>query len=95
MTAEEMFKEMGYKIESDGPSEKLYKKYKPSTEIYRFIRFMKYAKEIEVGGVTNEIKFDEDREFMSKKLIYTPKRITLSQLKAINQQCKELGWLDE
>lgn len=95
MNAKEMFNKIGYKIEREGIDEILYKKYKSDSGVYRFIRFMKYAKEIEVGGVTASIEFDEDRDFISKKFIYTPKRLTLNQLQAINQQCKELGWLDE
>ena len=33
--------------------------------------------------------------FFTDKVVRATKNITMEELKAINQQCKELGWLDE
>lgn len=33
--------------------------------------------------------------FFTDKVVRATNNITMKELKAINQQCKELGWLDE
>lgn len=83
-SAKKMFEELGYKVFDDS-------KYP----------IKRYLKKIFIGE-TCYIEFDlEDktvRSFVRSDTPFTPDRdarIDLKKLQAINQQCKELRWLDD
>lgn len=80
MSAKEMFEDLGYKLLEN----KVYKTYK-----------LKYYKDDD-----NVILFYDDTEYSPKGFIKSGEYdgmcdyITMKELKAITQQCKELGWID-
>lgn len=76
--ADEMFKELGYEIENNECyiTYKISMSYKDIGEYY--IRF-----------------YYEEKKFIKFLCIFEtgkPSSITLQELQAINQKCKELGW---
>lgn len=79
MTAQEMFKEAGYHVNYKSKTMLVYTQLIPDTNIQEIITFNGSQKKVYVGYSHTSIC----------------KGVDVSLLKAINQQCKELGWLDE
>lgn len=80
MTAKEMFEALGYKKTHDNSN------------------FLIYSKQIEL--MQAQFKFNKHCKCMLKvavvgSFIDSYLDIWYNEFKAINQQCKELGWLDE
>ena len=80
--ADEMFKELGYKV-----------------FVNNGFNLFEYVKHYELRP-EKHIKFEMDRTItIAKKyeneLAVNSDYITMQELKAINQKCKEMGWLDE
>lgn len=82
-SAREMFEDLGY------------------DEIYQNKHYMFYVKDLvntseyERDCIHLEFNFDTktfNKTYGDDNTVY---EITVEELKAINQQCKELGWLDE
>lgn len=83
MSAKEMFEELGYEIDEENDKEILYKmKWEISTSYY--VGFDLDHKNFECF-ITSDSPFEPAKSFA----------IDLDLLQAINQQCRELGWLDE
>ena len=85
MRAKEMFEELEYACD----------------ESYDGILYSKYVDE---NGYVNlwQIDFDKVNKTVEKSVSkagfdmkYWNSKITLKEIKAINQQCKELGWINE
>lgn len=94
MTAEEMFKSMGFKKEKFdyfGLDRFVYKK--PIIDEYKehlFTFVVLFDKENKLTSVyCDEYYEDYDHHYDEKPAV------DMELLKAINQQCKELGWLDD
>ena len=81
MKAKEMFEKLGYVIDIDCLGILRYAKHDINYNIDYYIKFFNDLKEFSCNKV-------EDNELF-------PLDINLFLLKAINQQIKELGWLDE
>ena len=95
MTAKEMFKELGYEYSyDDGFIEYLKGEPIPNRLNTNYVRFIK----ISFDKLEKEIFiFDYNKdalciEYLPKKDTNGSFHITLKELKAINQQVKELGW---
>lgn len=86
MTAKEMFEELGYKLTFWNSNFKEAKEYQfvYENDNGRKIEFSKFMFREQIY-----IRFDKIFETLDNN------SLTLDELKAINQQCKELGWLDE
>jgi hypothetical protein len=87
MTAEEMFNELGYKNY----------KLNPSTDISPCLfsgetPIISYLNNGEKKYVFRYINFLEDKT-VEKCCDMTRNNITIQELKAINKQCEELGWI--
>lgn len=81
--ADEMFEELGYEkiVEHE-----LLREHKDNTDITTEV--IMYRDEI-----TNiEISFWSDRT-ISKERIYDESYLTVTEIEAINQKCRELGWI--
>lgn len=93
MTAQEMFESMGFKKEKFdyfGLDRFIYKKPILDREEYLYTFVVLFDKEEKITTVyCNE--YSEDYE----PCYDAPPAIDMPLLKAINQQCMELGWLDE
>lgn len=82
MSAKEMFEALGYEIKQDGNQYLIYSRYCYDGYSGEFISFRKHQKKVGVFS-------------MSESGNRGTRMATIDELKAINQQCKELGWLDE
>lgn len=79
MTAKEMFEALGYMLDTAEENSRLYCKDILDKNTFGYID-------------SEMIYFDEEYN----NIYFTNKDcLTMQELKAINQQCKELGWLDE
>lgn len=78
-SAKEMFKKLNYKITKDDVH---FLVFKSSTFISHQICFCKEQEVVEI------------RAFINKQINYFS-RIDKELIQAINQQCKELGWIDD
>jgi hypothetical protein len=85
MTAKEMFEELGYKPVSKTDTSVRYESQPTIVGAYEF--YIEIWKREEFGDDFLIRKATMGRQFVSN--------ICGEELKAINQQCKELGWLDE
>lgn len=84
MTAKEMFEELGYK-EVNGYVGKMYKKETIGEDEF----FGKYQKIKYIHFYEKKVSVDITTCFGGKGIA------DIDELKAINQQCKEIGWLDD
>lgn len=92
MTAQEMFESMGFKkdkFDHFGLDRFIYKKPIVYEEEYLYTFVVLFDKEEKITSVYCD-EYPEDYEDYD-----APPAIDMELLKAINQQCKELGWLDE
>jgi hypothetical protein len=94
-TAKEMFEELGYVYTNDdGFTDYLKKKYDEEVKEWNFkeISFDRWSRKISVYSFR---KNDDCTEFIHKgtqmKIVFLDE----FELKAIHQQMKELGWIDE
>lgn len=78
MNAREMFEELGYKRRAD---------------IDAMLPFIAYRKKIDGTFHYFEVTFDLLEKEITLDDGYEAYVITYSLLKAINKQCKELGWI--
>lgn len=82
MLAKEMFEALGYVKIIDNDNFLIYSKtIELMKEQFRFNKFNRYMNKVAVMGSSMKIEDYLD--------------IWYDEIKAINQQCKELGWLDE
>ena len=94
MTAQEMFESMGFKKEKFdyfGLDRFIYKKPiidKCEEQLYTIV--VLFDKEQKITTVYHD-EYCEDYDLCYDE----PPAVDMELLKAINQQCKELGWLDE
>ena len=82
-TAKEMFEELGYDILTDNEEYKIFER------DYKFIEITKCDSEIDDSVYIDVYFYDcfkDTKKFTS---------IDGKELQAINQMCKELGWLDD
>ena len=80
-TADELFKELGYEIEDKSFSSILYEKnISLSERVYIYFRLKEKLVQAEY--------VDDDYEMRGASYL------NMQELKAINEKCKELGWLD-
>ena len=79
MKAKEMFEELGYNLDTAEENSRLYCKNILDKNTFGY----KDSEMIYFDDEYNEIYFT-NKEYLNS-----------DELKAINQQCKELGWLDE
>lgn len=92
MTAQEMFESMGFKkekIDYFGLDRFIYKKPIVDGGDYLYTFVVLFDKEEKLTSVYCD-KYSEDYDDY-----HAPPAIDMELLKAINQQVKELGWLDE
>ena len=89
MTAKEMFEELGYEYyEEDNRIECIMSACIPdriNTEKINFIKINFYDKHIYIESY-------ETDAYLSNRKNYDTTLFNVYELKAINQQCKELGW---
>ena len=93
MTAQEMFEKMGFKKEKFDYFELdrfIYKKPIVDGEDYLCTFVVLFDKEEKLTSVYCD-EYPEDYDYCYDE----PPAIDMPLLKAINQQCMELGWLDE
>ena len=93
MTAKEMFESMGFKKEKFdyfGLDRLVYKKPIVDEGDYVCTFVVLFDKEEKITSVYCD-EYSEDYEYGYDE----PPAVDMELLKAINQQCKELGWLDE
>ena len=89
--ADEMFEELGYRV-SEEVSEQIDKygcgiQFKKEMAVTtRYIEFYYYHKQICIY---------EDQYIDDKVIRHDSCLLNVQELQAINQKCKELGWLDE
>lgn len=82
-SARETFEELGYVIDEENEKEILYKMKWEIVSIY-WVSFNKVDKLFECFE-TSDSPFEPSKSY----------KIDIDLLKAINKQCKELGWLDD
>lgn len=90
MTAQEMFESMGFKkdkFDHFGLDRFIYKKPIVYEEEYLYTFVVLFDKEEKITSVYCD-EYPEDYEDYD-----APPAIDMELLKAINQQCKELGWI--
>lgn len=93
MTAQKMFESMGFKkdkFDYFGLDRFIYKKPIVYEEEYLYTFVVLFDKEEKITSVYCD-EYSEDYEYGYD----APPAIDMELLKAINQQVKELGWLDE
>lgn len=93
MTAQEMFESMGFKKEKFdyfGLDRFIYKKPIVYEEEYLYTFVVLFDKEQKVTAVYHD-EYSENYDLCYDE----PPAVDMELLKAINKQCKELGWLDE
>lgn len=93
MTAQEMFESMGFKkdkFDYFGLDRLVYKKPIVDEGDYLYTFVVLFDKEEKITSVYCD-EYSEDYEYGYD----APPAIDMELLKAISQQCRELGWLDE
>lgn len=93
MTAQEMFESMGFKkdkFDYFGLDRFIYKKPIVYEEEYLYTFVVLFDKEQKITTVYHD-EYSENYDLCYDE----PPAVDMELLKAINQQCKELGWLDE
>lgn len=78
-TAEQMFEELGYKLVHNN--------------MYERLNLMCYRIDLYNDDSSSIVFKLEDKTFFVYHCC-EPKDVTMDELKAINQQCKELGWIE-
>lgn len=78
-TAEQMFEELGYKLVRNN--------------MYERLNLMCYRIDLYNDDSSSIVFKLEDKTFFVYHYC-EPKYVTMDELKAINQQCKELGWIE-
>lgn len=97
MSAKELFEKVGYDYyEDDGIDCYLKAQCIPNklnTEYIKFqkISFHRLVKEITINKYRKNAQCTEFIDSTDNDVIY----LSIQELQAINQQCKELGWLDD
>lgn len=78
-TAREMFEELGYKLVRNN--------------MYESLNLMCYKIDLYDNDSSSIVFNLKDKTFFVYHYC-EPKDVTMDELKAINQQCKELGWIE-
>ena len=79
--ADEMFEELGY-----------FKKIIPEKFSYTNYKEIRYLKHINKCLIKFDLEF---KQVLCEYIGGSSSSITMQELQAINEKCKELGWLDE
>ena len=91
MSAKEMFEELGYKEYSNDNLSLSYRKKSKRERINYMVVFYFSDNSYQIFSQSYSSKLLKEKRYLP---IYEPYRIDKEMHKAINQQCKELGWYE-